>query len=74
MLELLELGRRRALQFHIVQPFQDEGGFFAIGREQGLERILGLVEVAQRLRPGSGRRGYTHKDMESLERSPGWCT
>ena len=59
VLELLELGRRRALQFHIIQPFQDEGGLFAIGREQGVERILSLVEVAQRLGPGSGRKGST---------------
>ena len=46
MLELLKLGRRRTLQLHIVQPFQDEGGFLAIGREQGVERVLGLVEIA----------------------------
>lgn len=54
VLELLEFGHRRALQLYVVQPFQDEGGFFTIGREQGVERILGLVEVAQRLVPGSG--------------------
>ena len=47
MLELLKLGRRRALQLNVVQPGQDEGGFFANGREQGIERILSLVEVAQ---------------------------
>jgi len=47
VLELLKLGRCRALQFHVVQPFQDKDGFFAIGREQGVEGILGLVEVAQ---------------------------
>ena len=33
VLELLKLGRRRTLQLHVVQPFQDEGGFFALGRE-----------------------------------------
>ena len=60
VLELLELGRRRALQLHVVQLFQDEGGFFAIGREQGIERILGLVEVAQRLGPSSRRKISCH--------------
>ena len=34
VLELLEFGRRRTLQLHIIQSFQDEGRFFAIGREQ----------------------------------------
>ena len=67
VLELLELGRRRALQLHVVQPFQDEGGLLAIGREQGIERILGLVEVAQRLGPGSGRKGraHVHNNLEN---------
>ena len=60
VLKLLEFGRRRTLQLHVVQPFQDEDRFFAIGHEQGVERILGLVEVAQRLGPGSGRKGMAH--------------
>ena len=66
VLELLEVGRRRTLQLHIIQPFQDEGRFFAIGREQGVERILGLVEVAQRLGPSSGRKGRAH-GLEKLD-------
>ena len=45
VLELLELGHGCTLQLHVIQPFQDEGGFFAIGRQQGIERILGLVKV-----------------------------
>ena len=51
VLELLKIGHCRALQLHVIQPFQNKGGFFAIGREQGVERILGLVEVAQCLGP-----------------------
>jgi len=47
MLELRKFGRRRALQLHVVQSFQEEGGFFAIDREQGIKPKLGLVEVAQ---------------------------
>ena len=60
VLELLEFGRRRALQLHVVQPFQDEGGFFAFDREQGIECVLGLVEVAQRMGPGGSRKGSTY--------------
>ena len=52
VLELLKFGRCRTLQFHVVQPFQDEGGFFAIGRKKGVERILGLVEVRWSSKPG----------------------
>ena len=33
VLELLEFSRRRALQLRVIQPFQNKGGFFAIGRE-----------------------------------------
>jgi len=47
VLELLEFGRCCALQLHVIQPFQNKGGFFVIGREQGVERILGLVEVTR---------------------------
>ena len=46
MLELLELGRLRALQFHVVRPFQNEGRFFTIGCEKGTKRTLGLAEGA----------------------------
>ena len=38
VLELLEFSRRCALQLYVVQPFQDEGRFCAIGREQGIDR------------------------------------
>jgi hypothetical protein len=66
VLELLKLGRRRTLQLHVVQPLQDEGGFFTIGREQGIERVLGLVEVAQRLGPAAAEK-------EGLIRMKGGC-
>ena len=56
VLELLELSRRRALQLHVIQPFQDEGGFFTIGREQGVERILGLVEVPNAWGPAAAEK------------------
>ena len=49
VLELLEFGRRCALLFHVVNPFQDKGGFFAIGRKQGVEYIMGQVELLYRL-------------------------
>jgi hypothetical protein len=39
-----------------VQPFQNEGGFFASGREQGVERLLGLVEVAQPWGPAAAEK------------------
>lgn len=61
VLELLKLGCRRTLQLHIIQPFQNEGRLFAIGREQGIKRILGLVQVAQRLGPSSGREGSVRR-------------
>ena len=67
VLELLKLGRLRTLQFQVVQPSHDEGGFFVIGCEQGTERILGLVEVAQRLGPGSGRKGSTNLGRNKTE-------
>ena len=60
VLELLKFGRRRALQLYVVQPIQDEGRVFVLGREQGVECILGLVEVAQRLGSCGGRKGGTH--------------
>ena len=57
---VLEPVRRRTLQLHVIQSFQDEGGFFVIDREQGIKHLLSLVEVAQRLGPRSGREECTH--------------
>ena len=60
VLELLKIGHCRALQLHVIQPFQNKGGFFAFDREQGIECVLGLVEVAQRMGPGGSRKGSTY--------------
>jgi hypothetical protein len=36
----MELSRRRALQFRIIQHLQEEGEFFYLGYEHGIERVL----------------------------------